>query len=268
MRWPSQDRHRALTSDHRDGPAAQGRCTTGVRESPRRHRLSRCPDSNADAAESAVGLPSSGLGNTFVPNQNLGPNHGIGPYAGFEAAPPPSNGGVPRSAPACRFWRVPTDDRYRTCVLLRRSQRSNRLSRSGSVLPTMPPDDDNPIGMMISQAYRLLVARSARMLRDYGLSVPQMECLWALHDQPGISNAELAALLRVTPQAVSIAQRSLVDQGLITRSQTAPTAGCGRHSRPNEESGSSKRPTPHCGPTTKGSSPRCPQGIRPRCSAY
>lgn len=176
--------------------------------------------------------------------------------------------GVPRSAPACRFWRVPTDDRYRTCLLLRRSQRSNRLSRSGSVLPTMPPDDDNPIGMMISQAYRLLVARSARMLRDYGLSVPQMECLWALHDQPGISNAELAALLRVTPQAVSIAQRSLVDQGLITRSQTAPTAGCGRHSRPNEESGSSKRPTPHCGPTTKGSSPRCPQGIRPRCSAY
>lgn len=49
--------------------------------------------SNADAAESAVGMPNSVLGNTLAPNQNLGPTHGIGPYAGFELAPPPNYGG-------------------------------------------------------------------------------------------------------------------------------------------------------------------------------
>jgi hypothetical protein len=49
--------------------------------------------SNADPAEAGTGLPGSVLGNSPTPNQNLGPNHGVSAFAGFEAAPPPSSGG-------------------------------------------------------------------------------------------------------------------------------------------------------------------------------
>src|SRR5690348_11726258 len=48
---------------------------------------------NPDAAESDVGLPNSVLGNSPAPNQNLAPNHGIGVFGGFEAAPEEANGG-------------------------------------------------------------------------------------------------------------------------------------------------------------------------------
>jgi hypothetical protein len=49
--------------------------------------------SNADPAEAGTGLPGSVLGNAPAPNQNLGPNHGVSAFAGFEAAPPQSSGG-------------------------------------------------------------------------------------------------------------------------------------------------------------------------------
>ena len=49
--------------------------------------------SNADPAEAGTGLPESVLANSPAPNQNLGPNHGVSAFAGFEAAPPQSSGG-------------------------------------------------------------------------------------------------------------------------------------------------------------------------------
>src|ERR1700730_12049088 len=49
--------------------------------------------SKADPAETGTGLPGSVLGNSPAPNQNLGPNHGVSAFAGFEAAPPQSSGG-------------------------------------------------------------------------------------------------------------------------------------------------------------------------------
>jgi hypothetical protein len=49
--------------------------------------------SNADPAEASTGLPGSVLGNSVTPNQNLGPNHGVSAFAGFEATPPRSSGG-------------------------------------------------------------------------------------------------------------------------------------------------------------------------------
>lgn len=48
---------------------------------------------NVDPAEAGIGLPGSVLGEPKAPSQNLGPNHGVGPLGGFEAAPPHSNGG-------------------------------------------------------------------------------------------------------------------------------------------------------------------------------
>jgi hypothetical protein len=49
--------------------------------------------SNADPAEAGTGQPGSVLGNSVAPNQNLGPNHGVSAFAGFEAAPSQSSGG-------------------------------------------------------------------------------------------------------------------------------------------------------------------------------
>ncbi len=40
-----------------------------------------------------------------------------------------------------------------------------------------------------------------------------------LSAQPGISNVEIAAELRITPQAVSLVQRSLEEAGLVHRSR-------------------------------------------------
>lgn len=66
------------------------------------------------------------------------------------------------------------------------------------------------MGILVSQMYRLLWSRASVIVRDFGVTVPQMECLAVLSAQPGISNVEIAAELRITPQAVSLVQRGLV----------------------------------------------------------
>ncbi|SLI52126.1 HTH-type transcriptional regulator [Mycobacteroides abscessus subsp. bolletii] len=75
------------------------------------------------------------------------------------------------------------------------------------------------MGILMSQMYRLLWSRASVIVRDFGVTVPQMECLAVLSAQPGISNAEIAAELRITPQAVSLVQRSLEEAGLVHRSR-------------------------------------------------
>lgn len=75
------------------------------------------------------------------------------------------------------------------------------------------------MGILVSQIYRLLWSRASVIVRDFGVTVPQMECLSVLSAQPGISNVEIAAELRITPQAVSLVQRSLEEAGLVHRSR-------------------------------------------------
>lgn len=75
------------------------------------------------------------------------------------------------------------------------------------------------MGILVSQMYRLLWSRASVIVRDFGVTVPQMECLAVLSAQPGISNVEIAAELRITPQAVSLVQRSLEEAGLVHRSR-------------------------------------------------
>ncbi|AGM28995.1 marR family protein [Mycobacteroides abscessus MAB_030201_1075] len=79
--------------------------------------------------------------------------------------------------------------------------------------------EESPMGILVSQMYRLLWSRASVIVRDFGVTVPQMECLAVLSAQPGISNVEIAAELRITPQAVSLVQRSLEEAGLVHRSR-------------------------------------------------
>ncbi|MBB4855968.1 DNA-binding MarR family transcriptional regulator [Mycobacteroides chelonae] len=83
----------------------------------------------------------------------------------------------------------------------------------------MGTHEESPMGILVSQMYRLLWSRASVIVRDFGVTVPQMECLAVLSAQPGISNVEIAAELRITPQAVSLVQRSLEEAGLVHRSR-------------------------------------------------
>lgn len=82
------------------------------------------------------------------------------------------------------------------------------------------------MGILVSQMYRLLWSRASVIVRDFGVTVPQMECLAVLSAQPGISNVEIAAELRITPQAVSLVQRSSKRQAWSIDPAGRPTPGC------------------------------------------
>ncbi len=81
----------------------------------------------------------------------------------------------------------------------------------------MSSHEETPLGLLINQLYRLQLIRSAEALRPLGVTVPQAQCLSVLNERPAVSNVEMAAELFVTPQAVSIVQRSLEDAGLVER---------------------------------------------------
>ncbi|HWE55473.1 MAG TPA: MarR family transcriptional regulator [Acidimicrobiales bacterium] len=62
-------------------------------------------------------------------------------------------------------------------------------------------------------------------VRPYGITPTQMGALRRLMDEPGLSGAELARRLLVTPQAAQLAVSSLERQGLVERT---PDPGHGR----------------------------------------
>jgi MarR family transcriptional regulator, organic hydroperoxide resistance regulator len=82
--------------------------------------------------------------------------------------------------------------------------------------------EETPLGLLIAQLYRLQLIRSADALRPLGVTVPQAQCLSILNERPAVSNVEMAAELFVTPQAVSVVQRSLEDAGLVQRRRDTP----------------------------------------------
>ena len=173
--------------------------------------------SNADPPEAGTGLPGSVLGNSPAPNQNLGPNHGLSAFAGFEAAPPQSRGAGTRWVPPHRHWKIRTGGPYRTRRHYRWRQWSSRPRQPGNVAGTMSSHEENPLGLLIAQVYRLLLIHSTEAPRPFGLTVPQEKCLNILDERPAVSKVEMAAELDVTPQAVSTVQWSLEDAGLVER---------------------------------------------------
>lgn len=91
--------------------------------------------------------------------------------------------------------------------------------------------EDTPLGYLLSRVANALRAEiTANVLEPLGLSFPQFVCLRMLDKRPGMSNAEMARFIGVSPQAMNIVVRALQDRDLITRPSTV---AAGR-SRPTE----------------------------------
>jgi DNA-binding MarR family transcriptional regulator len=88
-----------------------------------------------------------------------------------------------------------------------------------------------PLGYLLSRIANALRAEiTTNVLEPLGLSFPQYVCLRMLENRSGMSNAEMARFIGVSPQAMNIVVRALQDRDLITRPSTV---AAGR-SRPTE----------------------------------
>ncbi|MFC6880775.1 MULTISPECIES: MarR family winged helix-turn-helix transcriptional regulator [Actinomadura] len=72
-------------------------------------------------------------------------------------------------------------------------------------------------GNTIKRAEQALIAEKTRVLRPYGLTVPQYAAMYALSLSPGISGARLARFCAVTPQSMTTVLKTLESRGLIER---------------------------------------------------
>lgn len=86
----------------------------------------------------------------------------------------------------------------------------------------MAADDKNrPLGYLLNRvAVRLRTEVTADVLEPLNLTFPQYICMRMLSHSPGLSNAELARDLNVSPQAMNMVVRGLQDRGLVTRPAT------------------------------------------------
>ncbi|MHA7663522.1 MarR family winged helix-turn-helix transcriptional regulator [Mycolicibacterium sp. HS_4_1] len=91
--------------------------------------------------------------------------------------------------------------------------------------------EDAPLGYLLNRiATALRGTITADVLEPLGLTFPQFVCLRIVDNQPGMSNAEMARFIGVSPQAMNIVVRALQERDLITRPSTV---AAGR-SRPTE----------------------------------
>lgn len=72
-------------------------------------------------------------------------------------------------------------------------------------------------GMLIKRAEQALIAEKSRVLRPFGLTVPQYAAMYALSLAPGVSGAKLARYCAVTPQSMTTVLKTLDARGLIER---------------------------------------------------
>ncbi|MBG0829221.1 MarR family transcriptional regulator [Planomonospora sp. ID67723] len=73
------------------------------------------------------------------------------------------------------------------------------------------------LGNTIKRAEQALIAEKTRVLRPFGLTVPQYAALLTLSLAPGISGARLARLCLVTPQSMTTVLKTLESRRLIER---------------------------------------------------
>ncbi|RUP32814.1 MAG: MarR family transcriptional regulator [Mycolicibacterium sp.] len=91
--------------------------------------------------------------------------------------------------------------------------------------------EDAPLGYLLNRvATALRTEITANVLDPLDLTFPQFVCLRMVDHRPGMSNAEMARFVGVSPQAMNIVVRALQDRELITRPSTV---AAGR-SRPTE----------------------------------
>ncbi|WP_026416158.1 MarR family winged helix-turn-helix transcriptional regulator [Actinomadura oligospora] len=72
-------------------------------------------------------------------------------------------------------------------------------------------------GSLIKRAEQALIAEKTRVLRPFGLTVPQYAAMYALSLAPGISGARLARYCAVTPQSMTTVLKTLEGRGLVER---------------------------------------------------
>ncbi|MEV5574016.1 MarR family transcriptional regulator [Spirillospora sp. NPDC052269] len=72
-------------------------------------------------------------------------------------------------------------------------------------------------GSLIKRAEQALIAEKSRVLRPFGLTVPQYAAMYALSLAPGISGARLARYCAVTPQSMTTVLKALEGRGLVER---------------------------------------------------
>jgi DNA-binding MarR family transcriptional regulator len=79
-------------------------------------------------------------------------------------------------------------------------------------------EDDPPLGYLLYRAHNALRSEvTATVLDPLGLTFPQYICMRILARFPDRSNAELARDTNVSPQAMNMVLRGLVERGLVTR---------------------------------------------------
>jgi DNA-binding MarR family transcriptional regulator len=72
-------------------------------------------------------------------------------------------------------------------------------------------------GTHIKRAEQALIAEKTRVLRPYGVTVPQYAAMYALSLAPGISGARLARFCSVTAQSMATVLKTLEARGLVER---------------------------------------------------
>jgi DNA-binding MarR family transcriptional regulator len=84
-----------------------------------------------------------------------------------------------------------------------------------------PFEDDPPLGYLLYRAHNALRSEvTTTVLEPLGLAFPQYICMRILARFPDRSNAELARDTNVSPQAMNMVLRGLVERGLVTRPAT------------------------------------------------
>lgn len=77
---------------------------------------------------------------------------------------------------------------------------------------------DDPLGYLLHRlATSLRTEVTSSVLDPLGISFPQYICMRFLAKSPGLSNADLAREVSVSPQAMNMVVRGLQDRGLVTR---------------------------------------------------
>lgn len=76
---------------------------------------------------------------------------------------------------------------------------------------------DQRLGLNVKRAEQHLLAAKNAAVRPAGLTVPQYAALLSLDLTPGSSSADLARQCLVTPQAMNVVLKNLIERGLVER---------------------------------------------------
>jgi DNA-binding MarR family transcriptional regulator len=84
-------------------------------------------------------------------------------------------------------------------------------------VPTTSGPEDQPLGYLLYRVGTILQPATNATLRRFGLTLAEFVCMKILSGHPGLSNAELARVSNVSPQAMNNVLKNLQAMGLVTR---------------------------------------------------